>query len=106
MGVFQNLNDGVFLKRHQKSELEEKRRKRWDVQRLRDLHLLQKQHQQNIATRDVRNQTQEPGSFLPSTDRGFESFCTEFCCTVLQLCGSYSFSSQCFQTPFYTRSGI
>jgi len=71
--TFQNLNDGVFLKRHQKSEVEEKRRKRWDVQRLRDLHLLHKQHQQSVGARDIRDQTQEPGSFLPSTDRGFES---------------------------------
>lgn len=78
--MFQNLNDSIFLKRHQKSEVEEKRRKRWDVQRLRDLHLLQKQHQQNVATRVVRDQTQEPESFMPSTDRGFVSFCTMFNC--------------------------
>jgi len=73
---FQNLSDSVFLKRHQKSELEEKRRKRWDLQRLRDLHLLQRQRQQNAPTtttagldsRDVM--VQEPVSFLPPNDRG------------------------------------
>jgi len=87
--MFQNLNDSVFLKRHQKSEVEEKRRKRWDVQRLRDLHLLQKQHQQNIATRGARDQMQEPGSFLPSTDRGFESsavLCWNFMAVIIHAC--------------------
>jgi len=60
----------MYLKRHQKFEIEEKRRKRWDMQRLRDLHLLHKQHQQTAVKSDSREQTQEPVSFLPSNDRG------------------------------------
>jgi len=72
--MFQNLNDSTFLKRHMKLELEEKRRKRWDMQRLHDLHLLQKQHQQNVVTSDTADQTQEPLSFLPSNDRGLHLY--------------------------------
>ena len=36
--VNENLNDLIFLKRHKKLEENEKRRKRWDIQRLRELH--------------------------------------------------------------------
>lgn len=38
----QNLGDEVFALRHQKPEIDEKRRKRWDEQRLRDLKLLER----------------------------------------------------------------
>ena len=34
---FQSLNDDVFLERHKKGEVDEKRRKRWDIQRIREL---------------------------------------------------------------------
>ena len=36
------LDDQVFLKRHSKSEIDERRRKRWDSQRLREESHLEK----------------------------------------------------------------
>lgn len=39
---FQLLSDDLFLKRHQKQEADEKRRKRWDDQRQRELSVLEK----------------------------------------------------------------
>jgi male-specific lethal 1 len=65
----ENLNDSVFIKRHQKSEMEEKRRKRWDIQRTRDLLLLQRS---NNSGSDLQSQQQtciEPFSFLPEADK-------------------------------------
>ena len=32
----ENIEDETFLRRHQKFELDEKRRKRWDIQRMRE----------------------------------------------------------------------
>ncbi|KAJ8314311.1 hypothetical protein KUTeg_008872 [Tegillarca granosa] len=37
-----NLEDEIFIKRHQKPEVEEKRRKRWDLQRMREQSIYQK----------------------------------------------------------------
>jgi len=34
---FQDLTDDAYIKRHQRLELDEKRRKRWDLQRQREL---------------------------------------------------------------------
>ncbi|XP_048755998.1 male-specific lethal 1-like 1 [Ostrea edulis] len=38
----ENLEDEVFVKRHQKLEVEEKRRKRWDLQRIREQKIYDK----------------------------------------------------------------
>lgn len=38
----ENLEDEIFIKRHQKPEVEEKRRKRWDLQRMREQSIYQK----------------------------------------------------------------
>ncbi|XP_055936451.1 protein male-specific lethal-1-like isoform X2 [Argiope bruennichi] len=38
----ENINDSVFERRHQKFELDERRRKRWDIQRIRDQKALEK----------------------------------------------------------------
>ncbi|GAB6025156.1 male-specific lethal 1 [Chamberlinius hualienensis] len=38
----ENLDDDIFLKRHQKLEIEEKRRKRWDIQRVREQRIQEK----------------------------------------------------------------
>ncbi|CAH1789012.1 unnamed protein product [Owenia fusiformis] len=38
----ENLEDEIFLKRHQKPETDEKRRKRWDMQRIREQKLYEK----------------------------------------------------------------
>jgi len=47
------------------------------MQRLRDLHLLQKQHQPTTPKSDNRDQLQEPLSFLPSSDRGLNWYITQ-----------------------------
>uniref|UniRef100_A0A2K5PMZ2 Male-specific lethal 1 homolog n=1 Tax=Cebus imitator TaxID=2715852 RepID=A0A2K5PMZ2_CEBIM len=40
--LLENLDDSVFSKRHAKLELDEKRRKRWDIQRIREQRILQR----------------------------------------------------------------
>ncbi|KFV68579.1 Male-specific lethal 1, partial [Dryobates pubescens] len=40
--ILENLDDSVFAKRHAKLELDEKRRKRWDIQRIREQRILQR----------------------------------------------------------------
>lgn len=62
----ENLDDRVFLKRHQKSEAEEKRRKRWDIQRLKDLQLLRRQQLKEDASSSSR---QDILTFLPQIDK-------------------------------------
>ena len=42
----ENLDDDIFHKRHQKPEQEEKRRKRWDMQRMREQSLYERLQQQ------------------------------------------------------------
>lgn len=41
----ENMSDEAFMKRHQKHETHEKRRKRWDVQRLREVRTVEKLRQ-------------------------------------------------------------
>ncbi|ESO02105.1 hypothetical protein HELRODRAFT_161340 [Helobdella robusta] len=49
----ENLDDHVFEKRHQKPENDERRRKRWDLQRLRELGLIKKNsHKQDHEIAD------------------------------------------------------
>ncbi|XP_064648435.1 male-specific lethal 1-like 1 isoform X2 [Lineus longissimus] len=38
----ENMEDEIYLKRHQKSENDEKRRKRWDIQRMREQRMYEK----------------------------------------------------------------
>ena len=76
----QNLDDEIFAKRHAKPEQEEKRRKRWDMQRMREQRLyekLQGKKQQRIApiklTKSGKNQVEPespPESFIPDPDDG------------------------------------
>ncbi|KAI4873496.1 hypothetical protein NFI96_032582 [Prochilodus magdalenae] len=63
------LEDGVFLKRHAKLELDEKRRKRWDIQRIREQRMLQRL-QQRMEKRKINVQESEPelSSFYPEID--------------------------------------
>ncbi|KAL2078092.1 hypothetical protein ACEWY4_025777 [Coilia grayii] len=64
----ENLDDGVFLKRHLKLELDEKRRKRWDIQRFREQRMLQRL-QQRMEKKVVVQET-EPDlmSFYPELE--------------------------------------
>ncbi|XP_063241498.1 male-specific lethal 1 homolog isoform X2 [Bacillus rossius redtenbacheri] len=45
----ENLDDEVFSKRHQRHELDERRRKRWDVQRIREQRQIEKLKQREQA---------------------------------------------------------
>ncbi|XP_018011872.1 uncharacterized protein LOC108669096 [Hyalella azteca] len=61
----ENLEDEIFSKRHHKLEQDEKRRKRWDLQRLRE----QRQYEKLRERYEVRN------SAVPSTSADPESSC-------------------------------
>ncbi|XP_042623673.1 male-specific lethal 1 homolog [Cyprinus carpio] len=65
----ENLDDNVFLKRHAKLELDEKRRKRWDIQRIREQRMLQRL-QQRMEKKKTNVQESEPElfSFYPDVD--------------------------------------
>ncbi|XP_062859850.1 male-specific lethal 1 homolog [Trichomycterus rosablanca] len=67
--ISENLDNGVFLKRHSKHELDEKRRKRWDIQRIREQRMLQRL-QQRMEKRKLNVQECEPeiSSFYPDGD--------------------------------------
>ena len=74
------MDDEIFAKRHAKPEQEEKRRKRWDMQRMREQRLyekLQGKKQQRIApiklTKSGKSQQEAespPESFIPDPDDG------------------------------------
>ncbi|PNF24206.1 hypothetical protein B7P43_G16040 [Cryptotermes secundus] len=46
----ENLDDEVFNKRHQRLEIDERRRKRWDVQRIREQRQVEKLKQREMAS--------------------------------------------------------
>ncbi|KAG8180848.1 hypothetical protein JTE90_005932 [Oedothorax gibbosus] len=54
----ENINDIVFERRHQKYELDERRRKRWDLQRLRE-------QRARTERRRRKKEKKEPTSFYP-----------------------------------------
>ncbi|XP_008275985.1 male-specific lethal 1 homolog isoform X1 [Stegastes partitus] len=62
------LDDGVFLKRHMKLELDEKRRKRWDIQRIREQRMFQRLQQRMNRKKVVQETEPELSSFYPDTE--------------------------------------
>ncbi|XP_017291981.1 male-specific lethal 1 homolog isoform X2 [Kryptolebias marmoratus] len=62
------LDDGVFLKRHAKLELDEKRRKRWDIQRIREQRMFQRLQQRMNRKKVVQESEPELSSFYPDTE--------------------------------------
>ncbi|XP_051959053.1 male-specific lethal 1 homolog [Xyrauchen texanus] len=65
----ENLDDTVFLKRHAKLELDEKRRKRWDIQRIREQRMLQRlQQRMEKKKMNVQESKPEVSSFYPDPD--------------------------------------
>ncbi|XP_041829757.1 male-specific lethal 1 homolog isoform X2 [Melanotaenia boesemani] len=62
------LDDGVFLKRHSKLELDEKRRKRWDIQRIREQRMFQRLQQRMNRKKVVQETEPELSSFYPDTE--------------------------------------
>lgn len=61
----ENLDDEIFLKRHLKSEIDERRRKRWDMQQLREQR----------RTERLRRR------LLPDAGRGRSSSCLQSFCS-------------------------
>jgi male-specific lethal 1 len=62
------LEDGVFLKRHLKLELDEKRRKRWDIQRIREQRMFQRLQQRMNKKKVVQEVEPEISSFYPDCE--------------------------------------
>ncbi|KAE8283910.1 Male-specific lethal 1-like 1 [Larimichthys crocea] len=62
------LDDSVFLKRHSKLELDEKRRKRWDIQRIREQRMFQRLQQRMNRKKVVAETEPELSSFYPDTE--------------------------------------
>ncbi|KAG7492417.1 hypothetical protein MATL_G00014210 [Megalops atlanticus] len=66
--VPENLDDCIFLKRHAKLELDEKRRKRWDIQRIREQRMFQRLQQRMNKKKGVQEAEPEVSSFYPDTE--------------------------------------
>ncbi|XP_069762914.1 male-specific lethal 1 homolog isoform X2 [Narcine bancroftii] len=66
--VIENLDDCVFAKRHAKLELDEKRRKRWDIQRIREQRLLQRLQLRMYKKKGIQELEPEILSFFPEPD--------------------------------------
>ncbi|XP_078501809.1 male-specific lethal 1 homolog isoform X2 [Lissotriton helveticus] len=64
----ENLDDSVFFKRHAKLELDEKRRKRWDIQRIREQRILQRLQLRMYKKKGIQESEPELTSFFPEPD--------------------------------------
>ncbi|XP_022309783.2 male-specific lethal 1 homolog [Crassostrea virginica] len=65
----ENLEDEVFVKRHQKLEVEEKRRKRWDLQRMREQKIYEKlKEKERTAENLKKGEDQSVETFYPLLD--------------------------------------
>ncbi|KAM4692665.1 male-specific lethal 1 homolog [Rhinophrynus dorsalis] len=64
----ENLDDAVFAKRHAKLELDEKRRKRWDIQRIREQRILQRLQLRMYRKKGNQESEPEVTSFFPDVD--------------------------------------
>ncbi|XP_042584203.1 male-specific lethal 1-like 1 [Cyprinus carpio] len=62
------LDDNVFLKRHSKLELDEKRRKRWDIQRIREQRMFQRLQQRMNRRKAIQESEPELLSFYPDPE--------------------------------------
>ncbi|XP_067869569.1 male-specific lethal 1-like 1 isoform X4 [Heterodontus francisci] len=66
--IIENLDDCAFAKRHAKLELDEKRRKRWDIQRIREQRLLQRLQLRMYKKKGIQELEPEILSFFPEPD--------------------------------------
>ncbi|KAK7109253.1 male-specific lethal 1 homolog isoform X2 [Littorina saxatilis] len=64
----ENITDEAYQKRHQKHEMEEKRRKRWDIQRMREQRVFEKLKTQEEGAGSSAQETQPPKTFLPKLE--------------------------------------
>lgn len=62
------MDDGSFLKRHLKLELDEKRRKRWDIQRIREQRMFQRLQLRMNRKKVVTDNEPDIASFYPDTE--------------------------------------
>ncbi|GFS17582.1 male-specific lethal 1-like 1 [Elysia marginata] len=62
----ENITDEAYYKRHQKFEQEEKRRKRWDLQRIRELRVCEKLERQKEEEMRASQDEADMETFLPS----------------------------------------
>ncbi|KAB5553874.1 hypothetical protein PHYPO_G00043710 [Pangasianodon hypophthalmus] len=66
--IMESLDDSVFLKRHSKLELDEKRRKRWDIQRIREQRMFQRLQQRMNRQKVIQECEPELLSFYPEAE--------------------------------------
>ncbi|KAK6639958.1 hypothetical protein RUM43_008235 [Polyplax serrata] len=64
----ENLGDDVFSKRHQRLEIDERRRKRWDIQRIREQNHVDKLKQKLNKHQNTQSSEHPLSSFFPSID--------------------------------------
>ncbi|XP_055638626.1 uncharacterized protein LOC129776797 [Toxorhynchites rutilus septentrionalis] len=60
----ENVSDEVYMKRHAKFELDERRRKKWDVQRIREQKTIERLKKRHLKA-DADNEQKIVGSFYP-----------------------------------------
>jgi len=100
----ENLDDEIFLKRHQKPENEEKRRKRWDLQRLREQRLYEKLQQGRSAGKNSNDETADcetTNTLYPDPDKiKFVEVCEKVSVTAFGQ-AIPSFSAQEFQLSWF-----
>lgn len=63
----ENIDDDTYYRRHFKLEIDEKRRKRWDIQRIREQRKTEKLKHGRINSKEIhRSDSQEISSFYPA----------------------------------------
>lgn len=63
----ENISEEVYLKRHAKFELDERRRKKWDVQRIREQKNIERLKKRHLKA-DSDSEQKNIGSFFPSVE--------------------------------------
>ncbi|XP_053695513.1 protein male-specific lethal-1 [Sabethes cyaneus] len=63
----ENISDEAYMKRHSKFELDERRRKKWDVQRIREQKTIERLKKRHLKT-DADSEQKNIGSFYPSIE--------------------------------------
>uniref|UniRef100_A0A0P6JSQ0 PEHE domain-containing protein n=1 Tax=Aedes aegypti TaxID=7159 RepID=A0A0P6JSQ0_AEDAE len=63
----ENISEEVYLKRHAKFELDERRRKKWDVQRIREQKTIERLKKRHLKA-DSDSEQKNIGSFFPSVE--------------------------------------
>ncbi|KAF7664980.1 hypothetical protein LDENG_00158850 [Lucifuga dentata] len=94
------LDDGAFLKRHMKLELDEKRRKRWDIQRIREQRMFQRLQQRMNRKAVVPETEPEVSSFYPDTEDVEAIAITPFLPVVAFGCPLPKLAQQNFELPW------